>query len=160
MIETKTKTIDGLTFTSTQLPPLKAYPLSARVASILLPVLSKFDALGLTSMDPDVFMDLGAAKVLPALEPLLELLAKKENEDLPQKLLQATTVDIPDANGEMTRLVLISPDAINRAFQGRGMTMFKAMWFAVEVNFRDFFGGAFKGALTKEPATTGANVSD
>lgn len=151
MSETKTKKIDDLTFHSTQLPPLKAYPLSARVAGILLPVLSKLSESGLVDMDPDKFLAQDASKILPVLAPLLEALAKKENEDLPQKLLMSTVVELPDASGDLTRLSLITPEAINRAFTGRGMTLYKAMWFAVEVNFRDFFAGALSGAQTKAP---------
>jgi hypothetical protein len=149
MIETKTKTIDGLTFMSTQLPPLKAYPLAARVAGILLPMFSKLASSGIKLDDAEAFFKTDSAKLLPILEPLLEALAKKDNEDLPQKLLAATTVQVPDETGQLTLISLLTPEGINRAFQGRGMTMFKAMWFAVEVNFRDFFGGALKGAPTK-----------
>ncbi len=153
-IETKTKNIDGLTFMSTQLPPLKAYPLAARVAGILLPMLGKLSAAGIKLDDAEAFFNTDSAKLLPVLEPLLEALAKKDNEDLPQKLLAATTVQVPDESGELTNISLITPEAINRAFQGRGMTMFKAMWFSVEVNFRDFFGGASKGAQTKASEQT------
>lgn len=152
MIETKTKQIDGLTFHSTQLPPLKAYPLAARVAGILVPVLSGLMEAGLSDMDADKFLAQDAQKVLPVLGPLLDALAKKENEDLPQKLLAGTAVDFPGADGELSRISLITPEAINKVFQGRGMALFKAMWFAVEVNFRDFFGGAFSAAQNKTSA--------
>jgi hypothetical protein len=150
MIETKTKIIDGLQFTSTQLPPLKAYPLSARVANILLPALTKFLAADLKLDNVDAFLAQDAAKLMPVLEPLLESLSKKENEDLPQKLLVGTSVMVPDESGQLTVISLASSEGINRAFQGRGMALYKAMWFAVEVNFADFFGGAFKGAQTKD----------
>lgn len=149
MIETKTKTIDGLLFTSTQLPPLRAYPLAARVAGILLPALNKLPSDLVAESKADDFLSQDFGKLIPALEPLLEALAKKENEDLPQKLLAGTTVQVPDDSGEMTVRSLVTPEAINAAFQGRGLTMIKAMWFAVEVNFRDFFGGALNGAPTK-----------
>ena len=153
MIETKTKTIDGLLFSSTQLPPLKAYPLSARVGAILLPALSKFFASGLNQIeDVDAFMKQNAGKLMPVLEPVLEALGKKDNEDLPQKLLAGTTVQMPDESGSMTLISLATPEGINRAFQGRGATMYKALWFAVEVNFTDFFPGASKSSRTKGSA--------
>lgn len=158
MIETKTKTIDGLTFHTTQLPPLKAYPLSARVAAIVLPVFQQLAATGFIDIKPEQFLKQDAAKLLPILAPLLEALGSKDNEDLPQKLLAGTVVELPDDNGEATRISLADPSGINRAFQGKIFLMLKAMWFAVEVNFRDFFAGALKGARTKasEPPTASA----
>lgn len=155
MIETKTKVIDGLTFMSTQLPPLKAYPLSARVAGIVLPAFSRFLSSGLQFDDVDKFLAQDAGKLVPVLEPLLEALGKKENEDLPQKLLSATTVHLPDAAGQVSVLPLLTAEAINHAFQGRPMTLYKALWFAVEVNFADFFGGASKTIQTKASEATG-----
>lgn len=150
MIETKTKVIDGFTFASTQLPPLKAYPLSARVASILLPAFTRLMSSGLDFSDADKFFAQDAAKLLPVLEPMLETLAKKDNEDLPQKLLAGTTVQIPDEQGNATLISLASPEGINRAFQGRGLLLYKVLWFAVQVNFADFFAGASKNSQTKD----------
>jgi hypothetical protein len=149
MIETKTKTIDGLTFMSTQLPPLKAYPLAARVAAIVMPAFAKLMGSGLDFGDADKFLSQDASKLAPILGPLLEALGKAENEDLPQKLLVGTTVQMPDDSGQMSVLSLASPEGINRAFQGKGLLIYKAMWFAVEVNFADFFAGASKSTPTK-----------
>lgn len=160
MIETKTKLIDGLSFTTTQLPPLKAYPLSARVANILLPALTKFLATDMKGGDVTSFLAQDASKLMPALEPLLEALSKKENEDLPLKLLVGTSVQVPDDNGQMSVLSLASPEAFNRAFQGRGLTLYKAMWFAIEVNFSDFFAGAFKGAQNSKESAPAEKASE
>lgn len=152
MIETKTKVIDGLTFSSTQLPPLKAYPLSARVGGILLPAFGKFMALGIK--DAEKFFELDAAKLFPILEPVLSALGRAENEDLPGKLLAGTMVQMADERGEMSLVYLNTPEGINRAFQGRGMTLYKALWFAVEVNFSDFMPGARSPSQTKASAET------
>src|SRR5512139_733672 len=104
MIETKTKVIDGLTFSSTQLPPLKAYPLSARVGGILLPAFSKFMALGMR--DAEKFFEQDATKLFPIMEPVLAALGKAENEDLPIKLLAGTSVQMADERGEMSLIYL------------------------------------------------------
>jgi hypothetical protein len=149
MIETKTKTIDGLIFTSTQLPPLKAYPLSTRVAGILLPAFTRFMSSGMEFGDADQFLAQDASKLIPILEPLLKVLGEKDNEDLPQKLLAGTSVQVPDETGAATLVSLATPEGINRAFQGRMLTMLKAMWFSIEVNFFDFFGGASKTSQIK-----------
>lgn len=153
MIETKTKVIDGLTFTSTQLPPLKAYPLSARVAKILLPVFSKLLSPDLKFGDAEAFLAQHPDKLIPVIEPLLSALGEKENEDLPLKLLAGTTVQVPDEAGQLSIIHLGTPEAFNRAFQGRGLTLYKAMWFAVEVNFADFFAGVSKNTPTKGSGT-------
>lgn len=156
MLPTESKEIDGITFTTTMLPPLKAYPLAPRVAQIAIPVLQKMAALNLSAKDIANLKEMDVMKFLPMIEPLLEALGKKENEDLPQKLLASTSADLVDDNGNTTRVALLTPEAINRAFSGRGklMTMIKAMWFVAGVNFGDFFGGGRKSAPTKAPQET------
>lgn len=153
MLPTESKEIDGINFVTTMLPPLKAYPLAPRVAQIAIPVLQKMSALGLSAKAVVDLKEMDVMKFLPMIEPLLEALGKKENEDLPQKLLASTSADIVDDNGNVTRVALLTPEAINRVFAGRGklMTMVKAMWFVAGVNFGDFFGGGRKSAPTKGP---------
>ncbi len=143
MLKTENRTIDGLEFTTTQLPAMTAFGLIPRLGRVVAPTLTK-----LTTMN-------GADDVGPALAELFSKLDPDEAQALTRDLLRATSVKI---NGKV--VPLDRDETINIAFGGRLTLLLKAVWFAVQVNFADFLEAAsVGGSSTKTPESETATAA-
>lgn len=139
-LETKSKTIDGVTVDVTQFQPLKGAALGFRVLKALgpslvrlLPIIgadTKEEALGiLLNSDLDA-LGMSLAVLNP---PDLDYILRASLEDA-----------IATANG--VRSDLNSDDKINAAFAGKTPALLKAAAFSLQVNFAGFFPGGSSGS--------------
>lgn len=144
------RTIDGLEFTTTMLPARRASRLGARLLRLAGPVLRR---LGGIKMGDDV------GELIPALFVIFETISDDELESLQAEILCGTSVKMKLPGDKQARNVdMVDGDMIDLIFTGRLATMYKAMKFAVEVNFSDFFdvlrsAAAKKKAAAPAPAT-------
>lgn len=141
--------IDGLTFVSHQMDPLELYPMVPRILKLLAPVLPHISAIGggLNAKAIERLFAQDAGKLAPIIAAIGEGLGAKENANLPLELLKRTVVMLPDPDpddedAKPKRQSLVTAKEINAVFRGRFVTMLKAMWFALGVNFDDFFAGS------------------
>lgn len=108
--------IEGLKVTTTQLPPMRALPLSKKLVRLCAPILAAGG--NLTNLDVDT------------LATALDGLSDDDTSKLARQLLSGTTV-IRDGQNHS----LLDDTQINGAFAGMFVAMLKVMWFAIEVNF-------------------------
>ena len=132
MIKTEEVVIDGIKFSTTQLPAMRAYPLLVRLIKVIGP------ALGALAQLPK---DAELTAALPQLIGAMSSLEPAEAEKIATDVLALTTATVPDAAGRLSLVTLSTPAAIDSVFTGSVLLLFKVMWHAIRVNFQDFFGG-------------------
>lgn len=137
------RTIDGIDFTVTQHPPLRALPLFVRLGKAL-------GTAFFMMLETDVRADVRALG--PALEEAFTNLSGEEAQVLTRDLL-ASTIAVTDGVAHS----LTDDNKINLVFAGRLPTLLKALAFSAEVNFADFFDGWLSGNPGANP--TAANPS-
>lgn len=130
--------IDGLLFKTQQLPAMRASLLLGRLVKHIGPVLG-----ALSGLDPSTQLsELGSA---------LTLAFAQANPDeatrLIPEILGSTSVII-----EGKHVPLNSSSNIDLVFSGRLKTMFMAVGFALQVNYRDFWEGG-ESAAPPQPAS-------
>jgi hypothetical protein len=133
MIQTKSRTIDGIETNVTQFDALRACTLIPRLGKILAPV---------AGMLKGVNADTDIEALGPALGALFTRLEGDELRALVCDLLVGTTVVADGAVRDLSRA-----DNINAVFSSRLGVMFKVLAFVLEVNFGSFFGGSASSAL-------------
>ena len=131
MQDTKTlKGADGDSFelTCVKLEPVAAYMLVAKLGKVLMPALV---AMKTRKANDDL---------QPVVDQIFGGLTTEIAQQVMLELLSTTTVVRTTASGEVSKRDLCNGQAaINDAFRGSVMMMFRAMGFALEVNFGDFF---------------------
>lgn len=138
MISTETRMIDGYSIAVSQLPAMQALKMSARLGKLLGGPMSK--ALG--TLDVSDLKTADMAVIGGALLSLFESLDENELERLVKTFLQAATLD-----GKPFLQVM------EAVLAGQVLTIYKALGFALEVNYKDFFAGlAGLGARVKAQA--------
>jgi len=141
-IQSKTETIDGLEFTTTQLPAMDSFNLLAKLTKLLAPILEGADGL---SLDSEL------SELAPLLGGALSQLEDGGASKLALEVLGNTSVIVNDAI-----VGLNTAEKINAVFGGRLLTMLKAMGFALKVNYADFFDSA----LVQKASAEAAKASD
>lgn len=139
MREAQSRTIDGITITVQQLPAMRAMKLAHRLGKSLGPGLLR----GLSGVD----LTKGAAAVssvdvgslAPAVEAAFDRFSEEDLERLVRELFETATVQLDGRTAPMLPV-------FDATFQGKTSTVFKAIKFALEVNYQDFFG-ALLGAV-------------
>lgn len=150
-LESKTRVIEGLNVTCTQLPALKAYSVFARLSKAIGPAITELSGVDFTKVEVVEDADgvesvegLNIADLAPALSKFLEGIA--EDEALALALLATVTV----RRGGMN-IDLLDDVSINTAFAGKFKAMLLTLKFCLEVNFSDFLGDGL-AALAKAKA--------
>ena len=143
MIETRTKTIDGTEFRTTQLPAMRAYPMFIRLGKIIGPILGSLQGVSLHTE----LSELGSA-----LGPAFSAIDPDEATRLMVDMFVSTRALV---DGKV--LDLSSEASINRVFTGRLPLMFKVLAFVVQENFADFFAGS--GSAPTAPEAPAASLS-
>lgn len=128
MVESKSKTIDGISYTVTQFPARRAFAIQARLIKTIGPALGAAVGKGLK----------GEVDVAGALQKLADNVDPDALVALALELLQSTR-----ANGKE----LGSDAAFDAAFSGKLLHLYKVLAYVVEVNFADFFGAGGIGGL-------------
>jgi hypothetical protein len=133
MLETKSRTIDGLTFHVTQLPLTKARATLVLLGQRIAPGLEGLSAA--MASGGGSLGDADGTAVLGALGKLLEGLSDADLETLSETFGSASTVDVGD--GKTPYLDRARRETV---FHGGNLTTyFRWLAFAVEVNYSDFF---------------------
>jgi hypothetical protein len=142
--KTETRTIDGFEVTTTQFASVAGCRLWTRLLPMFLPALAALpDGQNLNN-----FGQMDLAKLAPALGAIAAKLTPDEFETTMLEVLALTQVTYGRGNQRVNR-TLDSVGAIDAVFDGAVGSIFKVMWFALEVNF-DSFGIA--GALRQSAA--------
>lgn len=147
MIETRTKDINGATYSVTQLPARRALKLQCKLMRIFGPPLAQlFLSTDSKASDQVVINDTdGSAIALPftkdeAVKSLALIMAQLDDktfESLVLELLQG----VRKSGVELTEPV------IDLEFAGDLATLIKVLWFVLEVNYDNFFGDRGFGSL-------------
>lgn len=142
-LEPQTKTIDGFTFTCSQLPGMRSLKVFTRITKMLGKGASK--ALGAANGSGKDNAAAGAA--------VLELLGNVDEADVEyvaRQLLEVCVVACPEGSGLPSGNVAQNFDQL---FQGRLDLLLKALIFAIQVNFGSFLKGlATSAAAAAKPA--------
>lgn len=123
-LKTDTRTIDGIEFTTQQLPALSSFALMAKLGKLLAPIIGSINGI---SLDSDL------SSLGPALTQLFSQLDGKESQNLAREILPSTSAII-----DGKQITLSTPEAINYVFSGKLKTMLLVLKFSLEVNFSDF----------------------
>lgn len=131
-LKKETREIDGLTFTTSQLPAMASFTLFGRLVKAVGPA---FGAL--SKLDPSTPLD-GAAGELAGAFSAIDV---DEATRLVPQILSRTTVAISGRHENLQ-----ASGAVDRVFSGRLGTMFKVLVFALQVNYSDFLPGSAQAA--------------
>ncbi len=143
MLATRSKTIGASLFTVTPLPAMRTFVLQPRLAQPLAEAASAF-GLVMGGGDRDV------AEMAPIVGRFFAKLPPHELETIVRELLAGSQIDgkpLLDGNGQ--------GGTFDAFMQGRTMDVWLLLWFALEVNYPDFFGrlGGLIARAEKAPAS-------
>lgn len=155
MIESKTKSIDGFSYTVTPLPAMSQMKLLTRLLKSAGPSIGQLGAALKGIGSAADLKKLDVERLVPAIGALFSALEDAEVEHLTRALLESALVD----NKGLWPL-------FNNHFQGKMLSLFKLIGFALEVNYGDFSGGLVaralqlaKGSLSDPSSTSSGPVS-
>lgn len=158
MVRTEEREIDGLRVITTQLDFVRQSRLFARLGRLLgesmvdvVLVLASAAAKGGKAAAMDVLGKVDLRELAPALKAAFDKLSEEEHDQLLLKILAGTEVIVDGRKSD-----LLSLDKLNRAFDGRLAAGWKAAWFALEVNYADFFTGGSGGSDAPRSPTESA----
>ena len=134
-LKCQTRNIDGLDVSVTEFGVFRQVALSARLGKLVAPAAGA--------------IDLNAGLRGDALEGIAALLMHADPTELQAltRELFASTEIIDRTGPEPRKFQLISDAEIEDAFNGRLITMFRALAFVIETNFAAPFGGALRGLV-------------
>lgn len=139
MITTDKKEIDGYTYEVTQLGNKKGRRLMVRLFKLVGPAAAEFLAAlgGKDGKDMKSIGDLSTESLANAVADFADRITEDELDHIVETLAAKTRVN-QAGGGAMADL---SSDVQDQLWAGSNTTMFKWLAFALEHNYRDFFGG-------------------
>jgi len=126
----KEKTIDGLTFTVQQLPAMRSLKLLHRLGKTVGPAMLKALS-GAPDKAPAKLGSMNVADMADGVALLFDRLSADDAESIVRELFETATVT---ENGNTFQLMPV----FDNVLAGRTATLFKAVKFALEVNYQDF----------------------
>lgn len=147
-IETQEKEIDEATFRVTPHKARAGAKLSAKLARIVIPVMTSMKGQTIASIQKMEMADLA-----PAFSNVIMGLDDQTLDALMADIFARTTVVLKNDKGENELFDLSKGARIDDAFTGALGLMFKGMWYAVEVNFGNFFAASGQSAAVGKPTT-------
>lgn len=139
MIETKEKTINGAKYTVTQMTARKALRMKAKLLRLFGPAIAQIFLPG--KEKPMEGMAFSKDEAVKALTNLACELEEENFERLCMELLVGVRKDG----------IELSEQIIDLEFAGDLSTLFKVLWYVLEVNFASFFGEGGIGSLFVDP---------
>lgn len=143
MIQTKEKEIDGLKVAVSEFPARFGFKMQTRLTMIFGPalgtLLSGLEAKTGSALDGEFNLD----KLPGALESLFSRMNEDKAMDLVLEILKSTRIDGVEVTNQSFDLV----------FAGKYHTMYKVLWFVLEVNYGGFFGEGGIGEALKRLRT-------
>lgn len=140
--ESKTAEIDGYVFTVQQLPAMRSMKLMHKLAKAVGPAMLK--ALGSEFLNK---MNLGVMQVgalSEGMQLLFEAFSETDLEQLVKTLFETAKLE---CEGQTFPMMAVFDEKL----AGRLGTIMKAVKFALEVNYSDFFGGLLAGVAALSP---------
>lgn len=119
--------IDGLTFKTQQFAAMRAFTLLGRLVKTVGPALG-----ALMKLDPKLALETAGLELADAFASLDPDQAAR----LIPEIFASTDVEVDGKH-----IPLTSEGNINLVFSGRLRTLFSALGFVLQVNYRDFIGG-------------------
>lgn len=137
--ESKSKEIDGMTFTVPQLPGKRGNRMAVRLIGMLAPMAAK--ALGGGKLgDIKNLKNLELTNLSDAVQMLADKMTPEQFEAMQNELLEEAQVVV---DGNQIRLMPV----FDNLMAGKALTSFKLFSFALEVNFGNFFDGGLAAGL-------------
>lgn len=133
MYQTLEKTINGSTYTVTQLPARRALKLKARLLKVFGPSLAQMVFASNNAFDQE--------NVVKAMALLVDHLDDQTFEKLTVELLQ----------GVRKQGIELTDGVIDSEFAGDLGTLFLVLWFVLEANYGSFFAMSGIGNPFKQP---------
>lgn len=140
-LKTDTKAIDGVKFETTQFAAMRSLGLMGKLVKTIGPAIGV-----ISSADPNMSID----QLAPVLASSLSNLSESDLGNLALEILAGTTATLEE-NGTLRRVDILTDENFNRVFNGRLMTMFKAVLHALQVNYADFGLGSAPAAQESAP---------
>lgn len=135
MIESRSKVINGSAYTVTQLPARRALRLKTRLVKMFG---ASFSAFISAMSDPNSTI---------TMSQIIELLTPRLDESEFESLMMQMLIGVRKEGMELNE------GLIDVEFAGDLDSMFKVVWFVVEVNFANFFSMIGIGKLFQENAS-------
>lgn len=133
----ESKEINGKKFTVMMLPPRKAMVAMIDVSSVFGPLISKLMKTGLDKMKTEEqFMD-----ALPEVIAALSSVPQDKFEKLVNTMAEVSIADFSGGGPLHVKF--------DEVFSEDLISLYSWLWFAVQVNFGEFFRNALKGATAK-----------
>lgn len=123
---TNERTIGGNLFTVSPMSALRSFALQPRLAPALAEVAGALGSLG------DGAGDLNVAVLAPAVSRFFAKMPPAELLEITKQLLDGATMD-------GVQLFSAAGNPIEVQLRGRTLDMWRLLWFALEVNYPDFF---------------------
>lgn len=151
-LDSQTKEIGGHKFEVFMLPPLDANDILIDIGKAIAPAIGKAaNALG-AAADADLLdLDVDNPQISAGIAALAEQITKEKMRDLIRKMASVSHCD-------GTPL----PKTMEVVFRGDLPLLYRWLWFALEVNFKNFtdwLGGAIKGFTGLTRAAQSRNTS-
>lgn len=140
---------EGVQLSCQPLPFEKAEDLLPEVAQIVGNV---FDAVAPLLQSGEISAETDVMKLLPVLGPMAGQLAGGRLKRLAPKLLECSSIIMPNSAGEKLKYDLCKKEEYQACFDERPDVYFPALWHAGRATFGRFFSGA--GRRQKPPAKT------
>lgn len=132
MLQPKEKDIDGLTFTVSPLPAMRSVKLMHKLAKAIGPALLK-SLSGAGGTGPLLEKSINLSEAADGIQILFDRFSADDLESLCKELFETSTVRDEQGTFPVMRV-------FDRVFATRMGTLIKALKFALEVNYQDFFG--------------------
>ena len=145
----KEKTIDGLTFTVQQLPAMRALKLMHKLAKTIGPAMLKALSGAPSTGAPIKVGNINVAELADGVALLFDRLSEADVESIMRELFETTMVT---ENGQTFQLMPV----FDNVLAGKMSTLFKAVQFALEVNYRDFLPALLASAQAVQAAPSSA----
>lgn len=141
ILKTEKKIIDDSEYTVSQFTGREAFKIKLKLVKILAPIISSlisnFDAKGKPILDSEIDF----SKIGESISSLMNTMSEDEMIDFILRMLKNTRKD----NLEITEQIF------DVCFAGNLTTIYKVIYFVIQVNYPDFFqAGASIGNLTEK----------
>jgi hypothetical protein len=139
LLKTKEKEIEGTNYIVTQFTGRKALKIKMKIVKMLAPIISSLTSSVKTNDKSVMDSDIDFSVVGEAVSKLFEIMPEDDLIDFIIDMLSMTQKDN----------VLINSKTFEFDFVGNFTTMYKVLYFVIQVNYPDFFQmGASIGSLT------------
>lgn len=144
MFKQEEKEIGGILFIVSPFSAIKAIRLQSKLLKLLLPALGGIVS-GFSNNNSEKFdimnTKINGKEISTAITELFQNLDEIEQEKLMIRIFENTKIKTEAGILDLVKNGTYNNDAINYAFTKNIQTLYKALWFVLEVNYSDFLSG-------------------